>query len=139
MVFTVREVASEHSYYLEFQGRMAFKLDMKRRCLSMFDLSQKELIDLYWFPRWNIFRSWQLHQFTKSFAYYHGVVRRVKMHNYRALFGKQLEEIIGDLAKLMSAAEAEAIELAKFDSTHGGSTYHPEIRRMLQLGVDDEE
>ena len=61
------------------------------------------------------------------------------MQNFRALFGRQLQEIIGKLAFLMEEAEHESQALARIDATSGGRSLHPAVSQLVQKDLDSAE
>lgn len=120
---------------LIFGGRMHFRIDRKHWVIHMVPLSGEEV--QVWKPRWYSIGDRLLKAaLRRAFANFAAVTWKVKMQDYRALFGNQMSMIIEDLASLMEKSEQEARAIAKMDKTKGGSEYHPEINRMLQ--VDDE-
>lgn len=120
---------------LIFNGRIHFRIDRIKWRIFMRPLSGDEI--QVWKPRWHSIGD-RLLKFAlrRAFANFAAVTWKVQMQDYRALFGSQMGLIIEDLAALMEKSEQEARALAKLDKTRGGSEYHPEINRMLQ--VDDE-
>lgn len=116
---------------LYFNGQMRFRISSDWR-IFMVPLSGEQIP--VWKARWWSFGDLLLKSALKTAVKrFSEVTWKVKLQDYRALFGNTMVEIIQDLATLMEQAEAEAKALAQLDKTKGGSQYHPQIERMLQI------
>ena len=80
-----------------------------------------------------------LKRLNDAIAFHKKTIQTVKMHNFRSLFGRQLQEIIGKLAFLMEEAEHESQSLARIDATAGGRSLHPAVAQLVQKDLDSAE
>lgn len=133
MVFRLQR--DKHKVFLQFEGRFCFVIDQQAKTLSMIDNTQQTFTQVYQFRWWRIGDALMRWKLGRALAFHDRVMHKVKMNSYRAMFGSLMEEVITDLGKLMTAAEAESAMLDKMDKTQGGSNYHPEIQRLLQMGA----
>jgi len=123
---------------LTFEGAEKFRFDLDLRSLTMTALSG-EPVEVYRFSRWwpsDLLMWWRLEQ---SFAFYDETAAKVRRQDYRALFGRDMAQILTALADIMDASEAEARALQKIDSTEGGQRLHPEVRRLVQSDAEEDQ
>lgn len=118
-----------------FEGRIVFKIDYDTMAVKMAPLSGEML--QVWKPRM-FSLDWLLKKALRiAIQHFSEVMWKVKLQDYRALFGRQMTMVIEDLAIIMEKAETEARELSRLDKTHAAQEFHPEIERMLQLDPND--
>jgi hypothetical protein len=73
---------------------------------------------------------------TESIAFYNSAMHKVRMSDYRALFGNQMQKVISLLAQAMDEAEADVRMLEKVDKTNSGHNLHPDVARLVQRDLD---
>lgn len=123
---------------LNFNGAEKFRFDLTNQLVTMTGLSG-EPTQVYHFSWWSVgdwFIRWEL---RKALEFHDATMHRVRMQDYRALFGREMELILTDLAELMTAAEAEGQMLQRVDSTEGGKRLHKDVRRLVQADDEDDE
>jgi hypothetical protein len=134
MTFTV--VRNHNVRDLSFQGRLVMRLDTVARALFFVGNSgtPEEVYRFRWWrPRDQILFA----RLKVAMLFYDRTVHRLRMQDYRTLFGNQVQICIGRLADLAEKAEAEARQLAAIDGDQGSRRYHQEIERMVRPPSDE--
>lgn len=122
---------------LQFQGRICFRIDTNAWAVTMVPLSGAQIPA--WSPRWYSFGDWLLKKaLSRAVRSFSETSFKVQRQDYRALFANEMAQLIIDLDELNTMAEAEAKQLLSMDKTRGGTEYHDEIQRMLQMDQVEE-
>ena len=126
---------------LLFDGRECFRIDMESRTILLAGLSGNfELVYLFtedpeeWFWAGTDRKLWK--EMVDALRFYDATMHKVRMADYRAMFGNQMQKVIVGLAAAMDEAEADVRMLEKVDKTNSGSNLHPEVARLVQKDLD---
>ncbi len=140
-------VANADEHILFFDGREVFRIDTAQRTISLVGLSKtSELVYTFvddpesWFWSGTDRKLWR--EMTAALDFYAVTMHRVRMSDYRALFGNQIQKVIAGLATAMDEAEADARLIERIDKTNSGRNLHPDVARLVQKDLDgdrDEE
>lgn len=145
MVFKVSTAPeSGETEVIFFDDREVFRFRKYDHSIEMVDLNgDRETVYTFqpepneWF--WANTDRDLLKRLNDAIAFHKKTIHTVKMQNFRALFGRQLQEIIGKLAFLMEEAEHESQALARIDATSGGRSLHPAVSQLVQKDLDSAE
>jgi hypothetical protein len=137
-------VANSDERLLFFDGREVFRIDTAQRTISLVGLSKSsELVYTFvndpesWFWSGTDRKLWQ--ELTNALDFYDATMHRVRMADYRALFGNQIQKVIAGLAMAMEEAEADARLIERVDKTNSGRNLHPDVARLVQKDLTGEE
>lgn len=126
---------------LYFDGREVFRIDSAHRTISLVGLSKtSELVYTFsddpesWFWSGTDRKLW--HELVTAVDFYTATIHRVRMSDYRALFGNQIQKVIVSLAAAMEEAEADMRLLERVDKTNSGHNLHPDVARLVQKDLD---
>jgi hypothetical protein len=126
---------------VSFEGREVFRVHTKERKVYMTALSgTSELVYTFaeepaeWFWAGTDRKLWK--DLTDAIAFYNSAMHKVRMSDYRALFGNQMQKVIVGLAQAMDEAEADVRLLERVDKTAGGASLHPDVARLVQKDLD---
>ncbi len=126
---------------ISFEGREVFRVHTVDRKISMTALSgvseqvyafAEDSVDWFWAGTDR--KLWK--DLTDAIAFYNGAIHKVRMSDYRALFGNQMQKVIMGLAMAMDEAEADVRLLERVDKTAGGASLHPDVARLVQKDLD---
>lgn len=126
---------------LSFEEREVMRFNTRTKVFSMVGTSGQPQ-DVYTFKPEPDHWFWAstdrdlLKRLEQALAFYRQTMHRVRMADFRMLFGRTIQEVIGKLAQLMDEAEAENNMLMRIDSTGGGASLHPEVARLVQKDLD---
>jgi hypothetical protein len=134
-------VANSDEYILYFDGREVFRISIDQRTISLVGLSKaSELVYTFvndpesWFWSGTDRKLWQ--ELVTALDFYNATMHRVRMADYRALFGNQIQKVIAGLAVAMEEAEADARLIERIDKTNSGRNLHPDVARLVQKDLE---
>jgi hypothetical protein len=142
MAFSINPQPTDFDVLLvSFDGREVFRIHTKERKVAMTALSgTSETVYVFndepaeWFWAGTDRKLWK--DLTDAIAFYNGAMHKVRMSDYRALFGNQMQKVISLLAQAMDEAEADVRMLEKVDKTNSGHNLHPDVARLVQKDLD---
>ena len=142
MAFSINPQPTDFDVLLvNFDGREVFRIHTKERKIAMTALSgTSETVYVFseepaeWFWAGTDRKLWK--DLQDAIKFYDGAMHKVRMSDYRALFGNQMQKVIGLLAQAMDEAEADVRMLEKVDKTNSGHNLHPDVARLVQKDLD---
>ena len=142
MVFTVETFSlNTHLTTLSYESREVFRINAEDHTIAMTPLSgQSEIVYTFhdtpveWFWGGTDFHLWK--DLRSALDFYKATMHRVRMSDYRATFGAQMQKVIAGIAQTMEEAEAEVRMLQSVDKSEGGRNLHPEVARLVQKDLD---
>jgi hypothetical protein len=129
MAFQVEQ--SFATYNFSYNGQVALRLDTRSRTLLLVGLSNTPT-EVFRFRWWRMQDHVLYARLLTAIAFYERTVHKVRMQDYRAMFGKRVEEAIASLADLADRAEGEAKLLARVDAAGAAGRFHPDVQRLVQ-------
>lgn len=140
MAFRI-EKTSIDLFILYFDGRECFRIETVDKYITLVGLSNSAEIvygfaeePAHWFWAGTDRKLWR--ELQDALSFYHETMHRVRMSDYRAMFGNQMQKVITSLAAAMDEAEAEVRMLEKVDRTNSGRNLHPDVARLVQKDLD---
>jgi hypothetical protein len=128
-------------YTVSFDGRQVFRIYTDDRYIKLNGLSgQPEIVYQFrddpesWFWAGTDRKLWR--SLNDALTFYETMMHKVRMADYRAMFGNQMQKVITGLAQAMEEAEADVRMLEKVDKTNSGAALHPEVARLVQKDLD---
>lgn len=122
---------------LFFDGREVFRINLAERAISLIGLSRSaEVVYVFadepdhWFWAGTDRKLWR--DLRDALAFFDATMHKVRMADYRAMFGNQMQKVIMGLAQAMDEAEADVRMLEKVDKTNSGAALHPDVARLVQ-------
>lgn len=136
-----RSGVNSDTLIIYFEGRECFRIDTYAKAILMIGLSNvAEVAYTFsqepeeWFWAGTDRRLWK--DLMEAIKFYNSAMHKVRMSDYRAMFGSQMTKVITDLAKAMDEAEADARLLERVDKTSGGTQLHPDVARLVQKDLE---
>lgn len=140
MAFRIEKTGIDLSI-LFFDGREVFRINTDERHITLVGLSNSaEIVYTFadepehWFWGGTDRKLWR--DLTDALAFYSATMHKVRMADYRAMFGNQMQKVITGLAQAMDEAEADVRMLEKVDKTNSGHNLHPDVARLVQKDLD---
>ncbi len=137
-------VANADEHILFFDGREVFRIDTNQHTIKLVGLSKtSELVYTFvddpesWFWSGTDRKLWK--ELVNALDFYSTTMHRVRMADYRALFGNQIQKVIAGLAVAMDEAEADARLIERIDKTNSGRNLHPDVARLVQKDLDGDQ
>jgi hypothetical protein len=126
---------------LFFDGREVFRIDTTFKTIALIGLSKAaEVVYTFqeepehWFWAGTDRKLWR--DLVDALVFFDATMHRVRMADYRAMFGNQMQKVIVGLAQAMDEAEADVRMLERVDRTNSGAALHPDVARLVQKDLD---
>lgn len=142
MVFKIDAVQNNPKLLIfTYESREVFRLDLDKRQLAMTPLSgASEVVYTFadepaeWFWGGTDRQLWK--DLLAAMDFFRATMHKVRMSDYRATFGAQMQRVIIGIAKIMEDAESDLRMLERVDTSEGGRNLHPEVARLVQKDLD---